>query len=65
MYASVGLVTINEIPITTSQAMFAMQLKDKDLLDCTTTCHTLSIATSTSILKLEHKAISTLILFAE
>jgi len=33
MYASVGLVTINEIPITTSQAMFAMQLKDKDLLD--------------------------------
>ena len=33
MYASVGLVTINEIPITTSQAMFAMRLKDKDLLD--------------------------------
>mgnify|MGYP000515126417 FL=1 len=33
MYASVGLVTINEIPITTSQAMFAMQLRDKDLLD--------------------------------
>lgn len=33
MYASVGLVTINEIPITTSQAMFAMQLKDKGLLD--------------------------------
>ena len=33
MYASVGLVSINEIPITTSQAMFAMQLKDKDLLD--------------------------------
>ena len=33
MYASVGLVTINEIPITTSQAMFAMQLKDQDLLD--------------------------------
>ena len=33
MYASVGLVTINEIPITTTQAMFAMQLKDKDLLD--------------------------------
>ena len=33
MYASVGLVTINEIPITTSQAMFAMKLKDKDLLD--------------------------------
>ena len=26
MYASVGLVTINEVPITTSQAMFAMQL---------------------------------------
>ena len=33
MYASVGLVTINEIPITTSQAMFAMQLKDRNLLD--------------------------------
>ena len=33
MYASVGLVTINEIPITTSQAKIAMQLKDKDLLD--------------------------------
>jgi len=33
MYASVGLVTINEIPTTTSQAMFAMQLKDKGLLD--------------------------------
>ena len=33
MYASVGLVTINEIPITTSQAMFAMRLKDNDLLD--------------------------------
>ena len=33
MYASVGLVTINEIHITTSQAMFAMQLKEKDLLD--------------------------------
>lgn len=33
MYASVGLITINEVPITTSQAMFAMQLKDKDLLD--------------------------------
>ena len=32
MYASVGLVTINEIPITTSQAMFAMRLKDKNLL---------------------------------
>lgn len=33
MYASVGLVTINEMPTTTSQAMFAMQLKDKGLLD--------------------------------
>lgn len=33
IYASVGLVTINEVPITTSQAMFAMQLRDKDLLD--------------------------------
>lgn len=33
MYASVGLVTINEVPITTSQAMFSMLLKDKDLLD--------------------------------
>ena len=33
MYASVGLVTINEVPITTSQAMFAMRLRDKDLLD--------------------------------
>ena len=33
MYASVGLVTINEIPITTSQAMFAMRIKDKNLLD--------------------------------
>ena len=33
MYASVGLVTINEVPLTTSQAMFAMQLKNKDLLD--------------------------------
>ncbi|MDE5660390.1 MAG: restriction endonuclease subunit S [Muribaculaceae bacterium] len=33
MYASVGLVTINEVPITTSQAMFSMQLKDKSLLD--------------------------------
>ena len=33
MYASVGLVTINEVPIATSQAMFAMQLKDKSLLD--------------------------------
>ena len=33
MYASVGLVTINTVPITTSQAMFAMQIKDKGLLD--------------------------------
>ncbi|MFR7599722.1 MAG: restriction endonuclease subunit S, partial [Prevotella sp.] len=33
MYASVGLVTINEMPLATSQAMFAMQLKDKNLLD--------------------------------
>ncbi|MBR2032584.1 MAG: restriction endonuclease subunit S [Alistipes sp.] len=33
MYASVGLVAINEVPTTTSQAMFAMQLKDKGLLD--------------------------------
>lgn len=33
MYASVGLVTINEVPLATSQAMFAMQLKDKNLLD--------------------------------
>ena len=33
MYVSVGLVTINEIPTTTSQAMFAMQLKDKNMLE--------------------------------
>ena len=33
MYASVGLVTINKMPLATSQAMFAMQLKNKDLLD--------------------------------
>ena len=33
MYASVGLVAINDVPLTTSQAMFAMQLKEKDLLD--------------------------------
>ena len=33
MYASVGLVTINKVSITTSQAMFAMQLKDIYLLD--------------------------------
>ena len=32
MYASVGLAAINTIPVTTSQAMFAMQLKDlKDI----------------------------------
>lgn len=32
MYASVGLAAINTIPIATSQAMFAMQLKDiKDI----------------------------------
>ena len=32
MYASVGLAAINKIPIATSQAMFAMQLKDgKDI----------------------------------
>ena len=33
MYASVGLVTINEMPLATSQAMFSMQLKDKNLLE--------------------------------
>ena len=33
MYASVGLVTINEVPLATSQAMFSMQLKDKNLLE--------------------------------
>ena len=33
MYASVGLVTINKVPIATSQAMFAMQLLNNDLLD--------------------------------
>lgn len=33
MYASVGLVTINQVPIATSQAMFSMLLKDKSLLD--------------------------------
>lgn len=33
MYASVGLVTINQVPITTSQAMFSMLLRDKSMLD--------------------------------
>nr|WP_229092049.1 MULTISPECIES: restriction endonuclease subunit S [Bacteroides] len=33
MYASVGLVTINQVPIATSQAMFSMLLKDESLLD--------------------------------
>lgn len=33
MYASVGLVTINKIPIATSQAMFAMQLKERESID--------------------------------
>lgn len=33
MYASVGLVTINLIPIATSQAMFSMRLKDESLLN--------------------------------
>ena len=33
MYASVGLVTINQVPIATSQAMFSMLLRDKSLLD--------------------------------
>jgi len=33
MYASVGLVTINRVPITTSQAMFSMILKDVSLLE--------------------------------
>jgi len=33
MYASVGLVTINKVPIATSQAMFSMLLKDTSLLD--------------------------------
>lgn len=63
MYASVDLVTINEMPLATSQAMFAMQLKDKNLLDYL--YYYLSIDTSTSTLKLVHKAILTQILFAE
>ena len=33
MYASVGLVAINCIPVSTSQAMFAIQLKDENLID--------------------------------
>ena len=33
MYASVGLVTINQVPIATSQAMFSMLLRDKSLLE--------------------------------
>ena len=33
MYASVGLATINTIPIATSQAMFAMQLKNGEDID--------------------------------
>ena len=33
MYASVGLVAINCIPISTSQAMFSIQLKDETLID--------------------------------
>jgi type I restriction enzyme S subunit len=33
MYASVGLVTINRVPITTSQAMFSMILNDVSLLE--------------------------------
>ena len=33
MCASVGLVTINQVPIATSQAMFSMLLRDKSLLD--------------------------------
>ena len=33
MYASVGMVTINQVPIATSQAMFSMLLRDKSLLD--------------------------------
>ena len=66
MYASVGLVTINEVPITTSQAMFDDNSETKIYwIICTTTCHILSIATSTNILKLVHKVILTLILFAE
>ena len=58
MYASVGLVTINEVPITTSQAMFAMQLRDKRFigLSVITTCHIFKYRTSTNILKLVHKS---------
>lgn len=33
MYASVGLVTINSIPLATSQAMFSMVLKNMTILD--------------------------------
>ena len=33
MYASVGLVTINKVPIATSQAMFSMQLKERESID--------------------------------
>ena len=33
MYASVGLVTINQVPIATSQEMFSRLLRDKSLLD--------------------------------
>ena len=33
MYASVGLVCINKVPLSTSQAMFSMILKDSENLD--------------------------------
>jgi type I restriction enzyme S subunit len=33
MYASVGLVCINTVPLSTSQAMFSMILKDSENLD--------------------------------
>ena len=33
MYASVGLVCINKVPLATSQAMFSMVLKDSNMLD--------------------------------
>ena len=33
MYASVGLVCINKVPLVTSQAMFSMVLKDCNMLD--------------------------------
>ena len=33
MYASVGLVCINKVPLATSQAMFSMVLKDCNMLD--------------------------------